>query len=82
MNDERNQLAGDIAGYLANQNAVPEAPKEPGPNASPAERVAFEAAQRDYGVLKTLTKSTGDVSVEERAELLRQIRDCAGRNWE
>jgi hypothetical protein len=50
MTDERNQLAGDIARYLADPNPAPTLPKVPPADAPLAEREAYLVAVRDAEV--------------------------------
>ena len=46
------------------------------------DEAAYVAAVKDAAVLATLSKPIDQVTSEERAELLRQIRECEGRGWQ
>lgn len=77
----RAELLAGIQGALSGPRA-PAAPAPLAADATQAQKDAHNDAVRDHAVLTTLSKSTGDVSVEERAELLRQLRECAARGWQ
>jgi hypothetical protein len=60
---------------------VPVAPAPLAADATPAQIAAHEVSTRDHAVFTTLSKSTGDISPAERAELLAQVRDCLAKGW-
>jgi hypothetical protein len=80
----RAELLAGIQGALSGPG-VPDAPKPLRPDASPAEKAAFEAAQRDHGIHVSLSKSTGDLSRDEgdqlRAAVLKAMRDAEKGGW-
>jgi hypothetical protein len=76
----REELIASILGNLT--PAAPQTPQDPGPNATPAQREIFEAQKRDGAVLATLSKPIDQISTDERAQLLKQVRDCAERGWQ
>lgn len=80
-NARRAELLSGIQTALSGPR-IPSAPVPPGPNATQAQKDAYDAAVRDQRVHQTLQKPIGQVTVDERAELLREIRACQERGWQ
>jgi hypothetical protein len=73
MSNDRNELLRDIMSTLSGPKVPDAAPKDPGPDATPAQKEAYAASVRDHAVLGVLQKPVDLVTEEERSELLRQI---------
>lgn len=77
----RAELLAGIQGALSGPSA-PAAPVDPGPNATQIQRDIYTAAVKDAAVHATLSKPTDQVTSDERAQLWKEVLDCARRGWQ